>query len=301
MAPKASLLLLARADLGVTMAIMGARLPLLCILVAACSCGAADLPRCDSIHGSDLLWSRSGIAFVLVGEMHGTTETPAIFADLVCSAKAAKRPIVVGIERPVAEQDAINAFMDAGKHAAAVDTLLAQTGWHKPLDGRSSRAMLALLEELRAMKAQRTVTEVVAFDAARPDEPAAKREERMAGVLTGAASRYPGALVIALSGNLHPSKGPLSHFGYPMMGTYLPAAATVSLLVADLGGEAWYSDGKGCEPHKLGSTAGSERGITMSGSAAPMRGYDGVLSTGAIATASPPAISDPPSPPACSN
>jgi hypothetical protein len=164
---------------------------------------AADVPRCSPIPGSDQLWSKAGLTFVLVGEMHGTAETPAIFADLVCSARSTKRSIVVGIERPVEEQEAINTFMSPADHEAAAQQLLLQGGW-KMLDGRSSRAMLALLEELRAMKQHGVIANVVAFSDARPGEAAAKREERMAAVLTSSASSYSDALVVALAGNLHP-------------------------------------------------------------------------------------------------
>jgi hypothetical protein len=84
-----------------------------------------------------------------------------------------------------------------------------------------------------------------------------------------------------------------------MMAAYLPEEKTVSLFLADLGGEAWTSTNGECQPHNLNSTGGEQRGITLS-KTAPIPGYDGVLATGLKATASPPATSNPPSPPACS-
>lgn len=293
-----SVLRWSRSPKSVTIAIMGHRLRVLAIC-AALSCPAADLSRCSLIPGTDLLWATPGIEFVLVGEMHGTTETPAIFSDLVCSARSTKRPIVVGVERPVEEQEAINIFLAPADHEAAVNGLLAQKGWNE-LDGRSSRAMLKLLEDLRAMKQQGMVADVVAFSDARPGEPAAKLEERMAVVLTAAGNRYPDALVIALAGNLHPSKAVLKSFGYSMMASYIPAERTISLFVSDLGGEAWTSSNGECQPHNLRSTGGEHRGITLSKTTAPIPGYDGVLATGLKASPSPPALSDPPAPPACS-
>jgi hypothetical protein len=191
--------------------------------------------------------------------MHGTAETPVIFSDLICSGPSTKRPIVAGIERPVEEQETINIFMAPADHEDAVHGLLSQKGWDM-LDGRSSRAMLALLEDLRAMKQQGIVADVVAFSDARSGEAAAKREERMAAVLTNSASRYPNALVVALTGNLHPSKAVLKSFGYAMMATYLPSEKTVSLFVSDLGGEAWTSMNGECQPHTLKSTGGEHRG-----------------------------------------
>ena len=48
--------------------------PIICRLAAA---------ACSPIPGDDALWSRPSLRYVIVGEMHGSAETPAIFADLV--------------------------------------------------------------------------------------------------------------------------------------------------------------------------------------------------------------------------
>ena len=251
----------------------------------------AEQPRCLEIAGTERLWSQPGLRFVVVGEMHGTTETPAIFADLVCSARRTQRPIVVGVE--LRDQDAIDGFMGSGgsnHHEAAIHDLLSKREWRSS-DGRTSQAMLTLLEELRALKLEGVVSGVVAFSQAQPDAPDAEREERMASVLLSAAKRNPNALVIALTGNVHACKKTLPEIGaYPLMASFLPSAATVSLFVTDRGGEAWTCDGTGCGPHRLDSTGALNRGIALSQGASPLPGFDGVLSTGLKATASSPAI-----------
>jgi hypothetical protein len=178
------------------------------IVVAVCFAVvgyAGTVPRCEPLPGAAALWSRSDLRFVLIGEIHGTAESPAIFRDLVCAATSSQRSIVIGIERETREQKAIDAFMARAGHAAATSALLAQSGW-SVLDGRSSRAMLLLLEALRALKRQGRISEVVAFDDARASESPAQREQRMASALMAAADRHANALVIALTGNLHPSK-----------------------------------------------------------------------------------------------
>jgi hypothetical protein len=257
-------------------------------------------PTCASLPGVGALWSRPGLRFVLVGEMHGTTESPVVFRDLVCTATSNKRPIVVGIERSTREQPAIDAFMAPGNHEAATSALLTERGW-KVFDGRSSRAMLMLLEGLRALKLKGQISEVVAFDDTRAGESDAQGEQRMASALIAAADRRANALVIALTGNLHASKKLIAEFGsYPLMAMLLPAAQTVSLLVTDKGGEAWNQIEDRCGPHKQDSSGGARRGIVLSESAAPIPGFDGVLSTGLTSSASFPAIQDAPPPPACS-
>jgi hypothetical protein len=196
---------------------------LLAALAALSIAGAgwADgLPACQPLPGADALWSRPGVRFILVGEMHGTVETPELFGDLVCSAAASQRPIVVGLERATREQAAIDAFLAGDNHAAATDALLAENGWHI-FDGRSSRAMLKLLETLRGLQRNGRISEVVAFDDARRDESDAARERRMAAALTAAADRHANALVVAFTGNLHASRKLIDGFGSCLKATAL--------------------------------------------------------------------------------
>ena len=271
---------------------------LIIALVAVAAAGAASLPGCQPVPGADVLVAKPDVRFILLGEMHGTMEAPALFRDLVCaSAAAGKRPVVVGLERSTREQAAIDAFLAADNHASATAALLAESGWGT-FDGRSSQAMLALLEALRELKSKGQISEVVAIDGARPDDVDEAREQRMASALTTAADRHPNALVLAFTGNVHASKKLIEGFGtYPFMAMLLPATQTISLFVADKGGEAWTQMQDGCRPHKLRSTGGDRRGITLS---ERLPGFDGTASTGLAATASSPAVPNAPRAPACS-
>jgi hypothetical protein len=234
-------------------------------------------PACRPIDGAAQLWTRPGLRFLLVGEMHGTTEGPAIFGDLVCAAVATGRPVVAALERPVEEQDDLSAFR--------AKELLAHKVWHI-FDGRSSRAMLDLIEALHGMK----LAELVAFDAG-AGQPNAERNALMADALKAAAVRHPGALVIVLTGNLHASKKLIEGFGqYPFAAMLLPPDATLSLFLADRGGTAWTQQSEGCGPHPIRSSRGDKREVSLEAGRSPMSGYDGVLSTGLVSTASPPAL-----------
>jgi len=255
---------------------------------ALLSVHAGEPLGCKPIAGTEQLWSKPALRFVVAGEMHGTNETPAIFKDLVCSADGLKRPIIVGVE--LREQVAIDRFMASTNRDLAADALLSKGEWHDS-DGRTSQAMLMLLEDLRALKLGGAVSGIVAFSVWRLGETAAKGEKRMASALLAAARRHPNALVIALTGNVHACKKMLPGVGsYPLMASFLPSAETVSLFVTDRGGEAWNCQGDGCRSHKLSSSGGLQREIKLSPSASPLPGYDGVLSTGLHATASPPAL-----------
>jgi len=244
--------------------------PILCQWAAA---------ACSPIPGAGPLWSRSSLRFVIVGEMHGSAETPAIFADLVCAAKASGRTVIVGIEHSPAEQETIDTFLHARDRDEARKNLLSLKGW-QGTDGRASRAMYGLLEDLRDMQ-----VEVVAFDAG-AGLGNADRNRAMADALEAAAQRHAGALIVALTGNIHGSKKLFG--GYAPMAMLLPAAETVSLLAIDRGGQIWASIDGVDGPHDLRSSGGDERGLDLTPARARMGGYDGVLSTGLPSTASPP-------------
>lgn len=245
---------------------------------------AAERPHCVPIPGAEQLWKRPGLRFVIVGEMHGTTEAPAIFGDLVCSARETKRHIIVGIE--LRDQHALDMFMVQPNHAAEVKRLLSSEEWSGD-DGRTSTAMLSLLERLRALKMDGVVSDIVAFSLTRGGESASKGEERMASALLEAGERHPNALVIALTGNVHACKKILAEVGsYGLMASFLPAAQTMSLAITDRGGQAWNCQNGACGPHPLDPSAGERRAVR---SASPHPCFDGVLSTGVGATASRPA------------
>jgi len=68
-------------------------------LVAAATI-AASTPNCAAIDGADTVLADKNLSFLVLGELHGTAETPAIFADLVCLATLKRGKVVVGVEFP---------------------------------------------------------------------------------------------------------------------------------------------------------------------------------------------------------
>jgi len=159
----------------------------------------ALIPRddpCRDVPGSAALLEPGAI--VLLGEVHGTREAPAAAGDLVCLARAAGLEVVVGLEIPVSESESLESYLASDGGGAARRALLARPFWSREYqDGRSSRAMLELLERLRRAD---PLPRVVAIDD--PDEPAG-RDAAMAAALSRAAGELPGGLVVALTGNLH--------------------------------------------------------------------------------------------------
>jgi hypothetical protein len=271
------------------------RFPTLCLLlVAACGSSSsppvmapvAATPSCGApVRGVETLRDAE---LLLVGEMHGTEESPAFVARLLCERGAA--PTVLGLELPASEQPALDAFLASDGGALAIRALVAGAHWQRAdQDGRSSLAMLALVETARRARLQGRALDVVAFDVEPPG--GADRDQRMAQNLLAARAAHPGAALIVLTGNIHAStvKGTRWDPDLVPMGAHLRSAGAPvrGIDVRHAGGTAWVCmmDG-GCGPAEL---EGSGRGATPFVEAITDRpGFDAIYYVGAL-TASPPA------------
>src|SRR5215470_19999405 len=86
---------------------------------------------------------------ILIGEVHGTKETPRLFSNLVTVAAREKdKRIGVGLELPISLQRLID---EAVRSQTKIDSfraqLVADPAWQHIDDGRSSEAMLDLVCE----------------------------------------------------------------------------------------------------------------------------------------------------------
>jgi hypothetical protein len=226
---------------------------------------------------------------LIVGEQHGTVETPVAFADLVCAASGS-REVVVAVEQPEREQEVINAFMisDGGSEAQAI--FLKSAIWQNAFkDGRSSEAMFRFFGALRDMRAAGRIQTVVAFQPPRPSS-RDRYEQAVAERLQAVA--YRNALVVVLVGNVHAMRTAVSFGGpsYMPMAGLLPRSETVTIDARPNGGVRWAcSSLSACGPKTMmPPRVAHMRGLTIRGpSEAP---YSGVLYLGVPATASPPKI-----------
>jgi hypothetical protein len=261
-------------------------------LVAAVA--ALSLPSCDAVRGEAQLWAHAETRYVIVGEVHGTVEAPALFGDLVCAAHVSGRPVVVAIELADIAQPALDAFLasDGGGEAAA--RFLASPIWHLPMrDGRSSRAYLQLIERLRRLKQAGAVAGVLAIqptgDSARSATQSGFNAD-MADLIRAAGARAPNALVLVLVGNFHARKHAAIFNGARIVpaAADLPPSETLSLTVQTTG-EAWNcTTPTDCGPRQQPSGQPDPRGVILTpGSDGD---YDGFIGLGVVTTASPPAV-----------
>jgi erythromycin esterase-like protein len=208
---------------------------LLCAAMLAAPCVHADTAR--------QLMAKAGKAkLILIGEMHGTREVPALVADLAARWSRADAPVLVALEYPQSEAAELQAFVDGDGGAPARTRLLATPFWSRPAqDGRSSAAMLALVDALRARHIR-----IAVFDMSAAQEQAqAVRDRAMADNLRAIVRAHPASRVIALTGNYHARQvdGAPWDASYRFMGGYLKDLTPLSINVDALRGSYWGCSG----------------------------------------------------------
>lgn len=256
---------------------------------------------CTPIPGADQIWSNKQVHWVFIGEMHGSNETPAALIDLVCDAVAHRKIVTVALERPTSEQEALTNVLSAKDLSFAEKTLLDQPGWKNGMDGRASKAMLALLLSLREIRVNHSELNIFAFDTPyQPGDSPGKRDKAMGQALLTFGKLHPNSLIVILTGNIHAMQAPM--FDYDLTAMFIPPAQRLSLEVTDTGGGSWADSNGACGP----STGGVEekgrtdrRGIYLDPHLAPYGKVDGILALGAPLTPSEPADGDPDPLPEC--
>lgn len=244
----------------------------------------ATASSCPPVDGAAALFTEK-TKYVWVGEVHGTAEEPALFGDLVCQA-AATRPVVVALERDVAEQPLWNAYLASDGGAAARAAFLQAPSWNWEVqDGRSSQAMLGLADRLRLAKRQGAIKDVKLILAGGAS--AAVYEQSMAQAVLAARDADPRTLVMAFSGNLHAKRGENVGQGetYALAAKAMPVGETLLVVIRGGSGTAWNCRQE-CGENPRGGWSDQARRVDFTN---PPEGFDAVAYTGRSSTASPPA------------
>lgn len=236
---------------------------------------------------------------LLVGEMHGTEQAPAFVRAVACRALAEALPVTVGLEIDRADDAVFQEFLRSDGSAAARERLLTAPFWHRSSqDGRSSRAMMDLMDGLREI-ASSGALRVVLIDRPRPP---GERDRAMAESVAQAVGARPGDLFVVLTGNIHnrltkgmPWNDRLEPMGYRLR-RMQPEARLVSLDMAYPGGTAWVCFGADCKAQEIegSSSAEGRRGVELF-EAPDGRPYSGRYFTGPLSASEPavPAAGDP--------
>src|SRR5258708_1877132 len=141
---------------------------------------------------------------LLLGELHGTSEIPRFVGDLACEASLGKSGVQLGLEIPRNEQLRIDSFLASTGTPGDYQTLLEGQFWRRPLqDGKSSRAMVELLDSIRRLKGSGASINVFLFDLATR---AQDRDAEMAKNILAIRTQAPNDLFLILTGNAHAMK-----------------------------------------------------------------------------------------------
>lgn len=247
---------------------------------------------CAAVPGWADVLARPNSQFIILGELHGTAESPDLFGDAVCLT-ALSRNVVVGLEMPTRDQAAIDRFLASDGGAEAQDDLLSSPFWSAQLkDGRQSEAQFSLLDYLRRLKAAGRIQGVVAFQPSelRAASSNTEYEQAMAGILI--AARDPETTMIALVGKVHARTGAMPFGdGYRPMAAFLPVGATVTFDIIGDGGTFWSCIGEvdGCGANAF-PYRGSRHMAGIQFSSDLDDPYTGRIFLGRTTTASPPKV-----------
>src|SRR5690242_6766716 len=93
-------------------------------LVLAAAAPATAAQRCSPVPGAEQFVASKQYRFIIVGEMHGTNETPALVGDLACELSASK-PVTVAVEFNVAATPVLDSYLQSDGREKARAALLA--------------------------------------------------------------------------------------------------------------------------------------------------------------------------------
>lgn len=265
------------------------------LLLPLAIAAAPPAPACTPLPGVEAVLATPGLNYLLLGEYHGTVELPRVAADVLCAAAASGRPVILGVEFTPANQPSLDAYLASDGGAAARAALLDGPAW-RVAEGRTTVAMLELVESARRLAAAGHQVKVVAFDAVPEPAVSRQREQGLADALVAARAGAPGSLVVGLTGAGHAGKTPWSSQSppFPSTGQLLPEGETIALAFARPGGQYWGcvtpagATQEECRAHDMPARQPvSPRGIVLD---ATLRdGFEGVFSAGRSYTASRPA------------
>lgn len=269
------------------------------LLMVLCVSGCSGLPvpwratyACAQIENLQQL---DGVRLVFFGELHGTSEAPSFVGDVLCNVAIRNESVTLALELPDDLQDALTQFVDDGqKNSPARSALLAHPFWSAgDADGRSSLAMLQLIERARALRMRGFPIRVVAFDqSSNKSVPGASREQRMAEHLRSQFEGLaPDGKLIVLTGNLHSR----SERGLPWNASFESAAYLLrelnplSLDIAHSGGTAWNCAIDGCAARTMRPSVPEDLAAINTGiyRSETWRGHDGLYFVGAISASLP--------------
>lgn len=150
---------------------------------------------------------------IVLGEYHGTAETPRLVADLVERYSRDNAAVRLGLEMPMSENVALARYLRSNGDPDAREALRTTPFWFvkdDQHDGRRSRDMLDLIESIRSLRAQGRDVGVAGYDVETGSS--TDNDMRDAAMATHLHQQFnalpPGARMLVLTGNVHAMRSP---------------------------------------------------------------------------------------------
>lgn len=210
---------------------------------------------CASSHGR----------LLIVGEIHGGRETPELVAALLTDI-AHSRPVRLGLEIPVSEQASLQTYLHSSGNVQDRASLLQAPFW-KSSDGRSSDAMLQLIESARVLRSIGRDVDVFLMEPVYGDQATVAQQggfmhvkeagmaEAIRQALHDGSSR---PFVVALMGNVHARYGGKGVLAEPSIGPsvteQLASVKPYVVLPFARQTSAWNCMSDGCAVHSFTSS-----------------------------------------------
>ncbi len=233
-----------------------------CVLVLGLTLASSVLAE-DA--ASRIIQSAGHHRLLVIGEIHGTRETPKLVEALLGMYAAERAPVYLALELPTSEDAALQSYLDSSGDAVARAALRSTPYWNVGThlhDGRRSEDMLDLIDAARVLRTQGHQIQVGGFDRLpEPPEEAAlgARDAAMADEIRQRHATLPGtAQLIVLTGNVHGMRTQPTMVPYPPMTALLSDLDPYNVRIEAREGEFW-----GCRGHRR---CGSQ----------PIRAYAGV-------------------------
>lgn len=184
---------------------------------------------------------------VVLGEQHGTNETPRLVQALIESYVAEKTPLHLALELPTTASPALAAYMASDGGVLARKALRATAYWSVATqlhDGRRSEEILELIEAMRRLRQQGRDVQLSAFDRLLPSTTAGAgagaRDAGMAAELRARFSALPvGGRMVVLTGNVHGTRKQPRYLAYPTMMMLVQDLDVYNVRIGAREGEVW--------------------------------------------------------------
>lgn len=235
---------------------------------------------------------------IVLGELHGTREAPALAEALVRRRAERGEPVTLAFEVDANEQARIDAFLASPGDDASRGDLLSGPFWDVPpgrSDGRRSVALLDLLDAARRLRRDGAELRVLAFDLGNAGAVADERNRRMAARLREDFESDPARRFVVLIGNYHARRVAPTVVGGLPPGVTPPVPTMAHLVdlpmlrinVSAQSGEFWACMAGSCGPRPVSATGLEEATPWFRRTPADAAGWDAQLHLPSFSVAAP--------------